>query len=338
MSISVKVVNADALQYETDVLALKHAQGLYGVDLVVFRLLAEAGIDLRDQLPKIDGWLLVRSAQVVSAREILFLGVPPLGIFDYQTIRKFSRAALATLKGQRPAVKHLAMTLHGRGFGLDEAEAFRAEIAGLLDAVAAREAPPGLISVSILERDKNAAGRMTDLLRDILPAGVIEALPKVSGGPSASLDDARTNLGAVGHDSRKKPHIFVAMPFADQYADRFHYGISGAVKTAGYLCERADFASFTGDIIAWVKDRIGSATLVVADLTSANANVYLEVGYAWGRGVDTILLIEEGHELKFDVHGQRCLRFRSIQDLEKRLTAELSLLRDYATKSDEDDR
>ena len=73
------------------------------------------------------------------------------------------------------------------------------------------------------------------------------------------------------------------MPFAEEYGDRFQYGIQGPANAAGYLCERADLASFTGDVIAWVKDRIGSAALVIADLTAANPNVYLEVGYACRR-------------------------------------------------------
>jgi hypothetical protein len=119
------------------------------------------------------------------------------------------------------------------------------------------------------------------------------------------------------------------MPFAEEYADRFHYGISGAVNAAGFLCERADLASFTGDVVTWVKERIDNAALVVADLTSANPNVYLEVGYAWGRGVNTVLLVAHGDELKFDVRAQRCWIFRSIRHLEELLTAELTSLRTH---------
>jgi len=55
------------------------------------------------------------------------------------------------------------------------------------------------------------------------------------------------------------------------------------------LAERADLASFTGDVMDWVRERITTAQLVVADLTGANPNVYLEVGYAWGKGIPTVL-------------------------------------------------
>ena len=71
-----------------------------------------------------------------------------------------------------------------------------------------------------------------------------------TGRPSVAL--AR-NLTPSVVSSRGKPLVFVAMPFAEEFADRFHYGISGAVNAAGFLCERADLASFTGDVIAWVK-------------------------------------------------------------------------------------
>jgi hypothetical protein len=144
-------------------------------------------------------------------------------------------------------------------------------------------------------------------------------------------------LAAVGRDSQSKPLVFVAMPFADEYADRFHYGIQGAVNAAGFLCERADLASFTGDVIAWVKQRIDNASLVVADLTTANPNVYLEVGYAWGRGVNTILLVAHGDELKFDVRTQRCLVFRSIRHLEQLLTGELNSLKGRVSRSTKTD-
>jgi hypothetical protein len=194
----------------------------------------------------------------------------------------------------------------------------------LLDAIQEGLAPDGLRQISIIERDAETARRMRDILDTILPHGVVEAR---RNRDQSSLHGARSGLDSVGRRSRGKPLVFVAMPFAEEYTDRFHYGISGAVNAAGFLCECADLASFTGDVIAWVKDRIDSAALVVADLSSANPNVYLEVGYAWGRGVNTVLVVAQGDELKFDVRAQRCLIFRSIRHLEELLTAELTSLR-----------
>lgn len=116
------------------------------------------------------------------------------------------------------------------------------------------------------------------------------------------------------------------MSFADEFADLYDYGILGAVDAAGYLYERADMESFTGNIMKWVKDRIATANLVVDDLTGANANVYLEVGYAWGHGRPTILLVNETEQLKFDVRDQRCLTYSRIKELEEKLKSELMKL------------
>jgi nucleoside 2-deoxyribosyltransferase len=70
------------------------------------------------------------------------------------------------------------------------------------------------------------------------------------------------------------------------------------------------------------------APLLVADLSTANPNVYLEVGYAWGKGIPTVLLARDAADLRFDVKGQRCLLYNSIRKLEASLKSELKALRD----------
>ena len=106
--------------------------------------------------------------------------------------------------------------------------------------------------------------------------------------------------------------------------DVFDYGIQPPVKKAKFLCERADYAFFTGDVIQWVRERITSAALVIAELTDQNPNVYLEVGYAWGKNIPTVLLVRDSADhLKFDVRGQRCLIYTTIKELEKKLLREL---------------
>ena len=81
----------------------------------------------------------------------------------------------------------------------------------------------------------------------------------------------------------------------------------------------------------WVRDRIKTAKLVVADLTDGNPNVYLEVGYAWGCNVPTVLLIKNAKQLKFDVRSQRCLPYKKIKDLEQALAKELNELKQNGT-------
>ena len=59
--------------------------------------------------------------------------------------------------------------------------------------------------------------------------------------------------------------------------------------------------------------------MVVAELTGANPNVYLEVGYAWALKVPAVLLA-------CDVKGHRGLVHRIIRELEALLAAELATL------------
>ena len=178
------------------------------------------------------------------------------------------------------------------------------------------EFPPCLETITILERNPGRAHRLEKILGHLLPNGQIP----VSSSPGEPLTAV---LQSAGNSSPSKPYVFVAMPFADDMDDVFHYGISNAVNGAGFLCERADQSSFTGDVLDWVKNRIASASLVVADLSNANPNVYLEVGYAWGCGKPTVLLVRQTEHLKFDVRGQRCLVYKSIKSLEEMLKKEL---------------
>ena len=144
--------------------------------------------------------------------------------------------------------------------------------------------------------------------------------------PVASAPAPAASGGALptaGRESEAKPHVFVAMPFSDEFDDIYYYGIEPAVKAAGYLCERADTRCFPGDILDWIKARIQTAALVIADLSTGNPNVYLEVGYAWGHKRPTILLTRDVNDLKFDVRGQRCVIYKRIRDLEENLKREL---------------
>jgi hypothetical protein len=321
-SISVRVLADDALTVRADVLVLKYAQAHYGIDAAANSLLARRGVKVN--MPRPGESVLVEGGRDFGAGHVLFLGVQPLEDFSYAEIRDFGRRAVEDLAVTLPRAKHLVLTLHGAGFGLDETEAFESELAGVVEGIGAGSFPAALKTVTFAERDTRRSDRLQAALDRLLPLGRIDTR---SLAATRSLDaSAQTTLRTVGYASSAKPRVFVAMPFAPEWDDTFHYGIQGAINAAGMLCERADLASFTGDVMDWVKARIGSARLVVADLSTGNANVYLEVGYAWGKGVPTILLSKSSDELKFDVKSQRCIVYKSIKQLEELLAREITAL------------
>jgi len=134
----------------------------------------------------------------------------------------------------------------------------------------------------------------------------------------------------AGYDSDEKPHVFVAMPFRDELEDVYYLGIQEAVHSANLLCERIDNESFVGQIEQKIRDRIDTATLVIADMTNANPNVYLEVGYAWGQNVPTLLLTQDTDDLTFDVQHHNSVvydrhRIRGLRDELEEVLSELSL-------------
>jgi hypothetical protein len=322
--ISITVKTGDALDTPCDVLVLKYAQRLYGVDWEVASRLESAGMSMTDQWPKPDDFRLIAPPNTVRARTVLFVGVPTLGQFDYAAIRRFASCALRILAGALPATKHIVLTLHGVGFGLDESEAFRAELAGILDVIQTSDYPDCLEKITIIEEDQGRAKRLSLLLTEVLPDRNIRPRTPQETDPQS---DIRIALADVGTGSRKKRHVFAAMPFDKTFDDRFHYGIHQGAAAAGFLCERGDRSSFVGDVMDFVKRRIDAASFVVADLTGANPNVYLEVGYAWGRGIPTVLVACEATDLLFDVQGHRCLIYEnSIKRLEEILTKELTSL------------
>lgn len=136
-------------------------------------------------------------------------------------------------------------------------------------------------------------------------------------------EDIKKLRKSVVDVKQPKKHIFVAMPFADDLEDCYFYGIKVPIQNAGFNCIRVDKKSFTGDILVQIKNDIETASAVVAVLDGANPNVSLEVGYAWGKQVPTILVINDTNQLPFDLKGQKCLVYKKIQELEKNLTLKL---------------
>jgi hypothetical protein len=316
-----EVVHGDATALGGDVLALKFAQGQYGLDFKVAQLLANAGEDPKQAIPPPGAFAVLQAPPGLLVSHVLFVGVEPLPSFGYPEIRVFARRVLESLASGLPDTRRVLVTVHGPYYGLDEIEAFESELAGFLDAVQAGTMPAQLATVTFVEIDRGRATRLGDRLEALLGGRDVE--PGRALRHHDLAPDMRDRLSDAGNTASAKPHVFVAMPFERQMEDVFHYGIQNAAHSANLLCERVDRSSFTGDVMDRVRSRIETARWVIADLTGANANVYLEVGYAWGCQVPTILIAQDASDLSFDVRGQRCLIYNQIKDLEEKLAHEL---------------
>ncbi len=338
--ITINVCEGDITTVSADVIALKFARYFYGADEKVALALSHGDIDLHDLSPNINEYSLVNTQCQIRCPLALFVGMPSLNNFGYMQIRDFSKRVIEILAKEKPDTVHLAMTIHGVGYGLDEGESFLSQLAGYFDAFRSKTMPKSLERISIIEHNSDRAKRLSKILREKLPefrkrlksddsqiigsiSIPIEYTEQIESGPLESI----SAIDKVGIESESKPHIFVAMPFSKDMDDVYFYGIQKPVNDEGYLCERIDLTSFTGEILDRVKKRIDTASLVIAELSGANPNVYLEVGYAWGKNRPTVLLVKNPKELRFDVQSQRCLTYERIIDLEKALKKELKALK-----------
>jgi hypothetical protein len=323
--IQVRVVHGDAMDHAADVLVVKHAQIIFGLDRAVAERYSDRGGDPRHFIlapGEIDFFPALES---VRAPHILAVGVKPHYQLGYPDIREFGRATVKALSERAPETKHFVTTvhgLHGSVYYLDEAEAVTAQIAGYVDALVARSAPKQLSTITIVEFIEARAKRIAERVQEMFPDGLI------NGSAIQKSGYRITNGGGAESrtDVQSKPSVFVAMPFHSDFEDIFEYGILNAVHHYDYICERADKAVFTGDVLEWVKQRIRCADLVIADLTGANPNVYLEIGFAWGANVATLLVVRDTEQLRFDTQGQRCIEYTRIKQLNQFLLDELPQL------------
>jgi hypothetical protein len=322
--INVSIVHSNAFEIKADTLILKYAQELHGLDRSIVYQLNKIGLLVQNKLPGIGNNYFIESHQITNTKNILFIGTPELIDFNYSEIRTFGKSVLPTLTKVNPTVETVLMTIHGPGYGLDETEAFKSLLAGLMDSINEAQFPVYISEIIFSENDEGRVQRLQSVLNGLFPDKKINTESQTK--KSNKLTVTAELFQMPDHYSASKKRVFVAMPFAPEFDDHFHYGIQGAVNASGYLCERADLSSYTGDVMEWVKSRISSADFVIADLTTANPNVYLEIGYAWGLNKKTILLIKDTDDLRFDTRGQRCLPYSSIKDMETKLKNELIAL------------
>ncbi|MFN8372757.1 MAG: toll/interleukin-1 receptor domain-containing protein [Anaerolineae bacterium] len=323
------VVEGDVLTVEADVLAMKHAQKFRGADETVAQQLLSRRTTIAEratlekQLSPSDGeYGLVESGGAIAARYVLYVGTPGLSqLKNYLSIRDFGANVLRILAKEAPQTRHLAMTIHGPGFGLDEVEALRYQLLGYTNAILEGTIPPALERITIVERSPGRVQRLREALDEDFKGRRRSASEwgYIIGRPNLTQETKPASKPkAIAPDT--KPHAYVIMPDTPDSDDLFYYGIQGAVHAAGLLCERLEDASLSADTLAQIKDRIETATVVIAEMSDHAPAVFLQVGYAWGKERPTILLAKDDTPLAFDLP---CVTYKRIKELETGLASQL---------------
>ncbi|HEX2905236.1 MAG TPA: toll/interleukin-1 receptor domain-containing protein [Phototrophicaceae bacterium] len=327
--IEFRIQEGDLMVFEADVVALKHAQRFLGADEFVASVLVKwAEVTEADLAVSPGAYCLVETKGALSAPHALFVGTPPPRDFGYPQIRELAARVLQVLAQELPETRHLAMTIHGLGFSLDEAESLRSQFAGYWDAFQAGQFPPALEHITILEINNRRRGVLQSTMEQEFAAA--DFATRLEGDwayqlrlPELAQPDTRT-LPEIPLEPAKR-HAFVVLPPDEDLEDIFYYGIQSPVHACGLLCERLEPPIATDDWLEQIKKRIETASVVIADLTAADPRVYLQLGYAWGKGRPVILLAKAGAPSLLATTAPAF--YHKIKDVETALSSALDALK-----------
>ncbi len=112
-------------------------------------------------------------------------------------------------------------------------------------------------------------------------------------------------------DANEENMVFVLMPFKKPWSNRIWIDhikpiVEGIESSPRLVCKRADDL-FGHDVLLDIVSAIRSARIIIADITSKNANVFYELGIAHCEGKRVLLLTQDVKDIPFDL-----LRFRHI--------------------------
>ena len=117
--------------------------------------------------------------------------------------------------------------------------------------------------------------------------------------------------------------VFVLMPFSSEFTDTWKLGIQPSIEGLGFTCRRADDILHARDVMDVVRENIHKATVIVADLTGNNPNVFYELGYAHALNKPVILISKDRTKVPFDLQSINSIEYHSIAELKKSLEAML---------------
>jgi len=109
---------------------------------------------------------------------------------------------------------------------------------------------------------------------------------------------------------KSEDSCFVMMPFKDPYGSYYEKIYKQAIEKAGLKPVRADDEIFgTGKIIDQIWTGINSARVLIAELTTRNANVFYELGLAHALKKPVVLVSSNEQDVPFDLNHIRVIYY-----------------------------
>jgi hypothetical protein len=122
------------------------------------------------------------------------------------------------------------------------------------------------------------------------------------------------NLEPCPISIEEKPrNAFVFMPLREDLQDVYSNGIKKTLEDLGWSCGRADEKFDTPEIMCTICKSAQEASLIIADLTGRNPNVFLEVGLAFGLEKYVVLLSQISADIPFDTRTFRTIIYDPVK-------------------------
>jgi len=147
--------------------------------------------------------------------------------------------------------------------------------------------------------------------------------PATSSTNAVDVDSFLKSYG-LSSDKAKviEDKIFVLTPFSDDEKETYQV-IKSVCSEAGFIVTRGDEHRAEGDILPQIVGGIISSEIVIANISSRNANVFFELGIAMALGKPTLLISDTLSDVPFDIQNRRIIVFKGFSDLHRKLTSAL---------------
>ena len=114
---------------------------------------------------------------------------------------------------------------------------------------------------------------------------------------------------------------FVFMPFEKELEEVYVRGIKETLEGLGWTCNRSDEKFDTPEIVCTICKNAQEASLILADLTGRNPNVFLEIGLAFGLEKYVVFLSQTPEDIPFDTKTFRTIIYdpHKLSDLKGKI-------------------
>lgn len=129
-------------------------------------------------------------------------------------------------------------------------------------------------------------------------------------------------------------YCFVIQPFDDggKFDKRYNEVYKSAIEKAGIEAYRIDNDPGTRIIITEIEEKITSSKICFADISEDNPNVWYELGFAFARGKDVVMVSDSTREkYPFDISHKSIIEYKSesrgdFDELQSKIEGKLKAL------------